>query len=62
MNLLSGKLRVADLAANVITYNFSSFMYMIWLGVSIPTGVLVGNSIGEEKTKSAKIYIKLGLV
>jgi len=61
MSLMSGKLGVIDLAANVICFNYSAFLFMVGLGVSLATGTLVGNSIGENNIKKAKIYTKLGV-
>ena len=60
MNLMTGKLGVVDLASNIISFNYSSFIFMTCLGIAIATGTLVGNSIGEDNITNAKMYVKVG--
>jgi len=60
LNLVSGRIGVADLAANAILLNFNSFIYLTCIGIAVSTGTLVGNSIGERNVKNAKRYIYVG--
>eukprot|EP00826_Nyctotherus_ovalis_P053901 TRINITY_DN7035_c0_g2_i8.p1 TRINITY_DN7035_c0_g2~~TRINITY_DN7035_c0_g2_i8.p1 ORF type:complete len:382 (-),score=55.41 TRINITY_DN7035_c0_g2_i8:61-1086(-) len=46
MNLMSGRIGVADLAANAISMNYDGFIFMTCVGIGVSTGTLVGNSIG----------------
>ena len=60
MNFMSGRLGVAELAANAISFNYNGFIFMICVGIGIATGTMVGNSIGENNIENAKMYIKTG--
>eukprot|EP00826_Nyctotherus_ovalis_P053902 TRINITY_DN7035_c0_g2_i9.p1 TRINITY_DN7035_c0_g2~~TRINITY_DN7035_c0_g2_i9.p1 ORF type:complete len:199 (-),score=31.14 TRINITY_DN7035_c0_g2_i9:75-671(-) len=62
MNLMSGRIGVADLAANAISMNYDGFIFMTCVGIGVSTGTLVGNSIGEGNIINAKRYIYVGCV
>ena len=54
--LLSGWISPVDLAANSVILNVSLLLFNISYGISCSSTNLVGNSLGERKPVTAKIY------
>ena len=61
MNIISARIGVAEMAANVIAFNYNGFIFMGTLGLGMASGALVGNSIGENNMFNAKMYIFLSV-
>lgn len=62
MNLLTGRIGVVDLGANVIAFNYVNFIYLACIGIGTASCTLVGNSIGEDNIKNAKRYTSTGII
>lgn len=60
--LMAGYLGEYPLAAQVILNNVCWLFYYIAYGVSVATTTLVGNSLGANNPKTAKLYAKMILV
>jgi MATE family multidrug resistance protein len=61
LTLMSSYISPNALAANVCLFNFITMIFMIPMGLSFATTTLVGNSLGGNKPKQAKIYTKASL-
>jgi Na+-driven multidrug efflux pump len=48
-----------DIAAQTILRNIGLLFFMIPVGISISTSILVGNNIGAYKLEAAKYYAKM---
>eukprot|EP01022_Parablepharisma_sp_SALTPOND_P023173 TRINITY_DN4811_c0_g1_i1.p2 TRINITY_DN4811_c0_g1~~TRINITY_DN4811_c0_g1_i1.p2 ORF type:complete len:272 (+),score=5.08 TRINITY_DN4811_c0_g1_i1:206-1021(+) len=61
LNLLCGKLGIAELAANTILISIAMLTNVIGCGLGAASGTLVGNSIGENKLVKAKTFTSTGV-
>lgn len=50
---------IADLAAQTVLRNIGLLTYMIPVGISISSIILVGNMIGANNIKGAIVYAKM---
>ncbi|ARK20263.1 MATE family efflux transporter [Sporosarcina ureae] len=61
VTLLMSSYTAQVISAHQIALNFTSLLYMVPLSVSMGTTILVGQSIGANKTKDAREYTYLGI-
>lgn len=61
VTLLMSSYSAQVISAHQIALNFTSLLYMVPLSVSMGTTILVGQSIGANKTKDAREYTYLGI-
>ncbi len=59
MCIFAGRLSEEELAAHDIMLNLLAWLYMFSLAIGGPIVTLMGNKLGENKIRSAKIYGKL---
>lgn len=61
VTLLMSKYNTITIASHQAAINFSSFIYMIPLSISIAMTIVVGHEVGARRYKDAKEYSYLGL-
>jgi len=62
INLFAGTLSVAEVAGFMIALNSQSLFFCVALSINITTSSFIGNLMGEGKTKTAKMYLKVGVL
>ena len=62
LSIFSGYLGVKELGASIILININVFLFMIPLGISFIASSMVGNNLGGNKPKTAKIYSDTSLL
>jgi MATE family multidrug resistance protein len=62
LTLMSSYISSLSLAANVCLFNFITIIFMIPMGLSFASSALVGNCIGANNIKNAKIFTKAALL
>jgi MATE family multidrug resistance protein len=62
LTLMSSYIGSLSLAANVCLFNFITMIFMIPMGLSFASSTLVGNSIGANDVKHAKLYTVAALI
>jgi len=62
LNIFSGTLSAANLAANQILCNIHSFNFSIPVGIGSAACALVGNSLGNQNINQAKHFAKLSVL
>lgn len=60
--IFSGWISTISIATSVILLNLASFFFMFPLGMSFSIGVLVGNSLGNNKPRRARTYAHTSLL
>jgi MATE family multidrug resistance protein len=61
LTLMAGSLSLEDFSANIIVYNFYFIAWMLPYGLGLGTAALVGNSIGKNDVRKAKLYVAISL-
>lgn len=62
LSLYAGMLSIKELAANVILFNIITFLFMFPMGIANAVCALVGNSLGDEKPRIAKVFRTMALI
>mmetsp|Transcript_4694 Transcript_4694/g.3950 ORF Transcript_4694/g.3950 Transcript_4694/m.3950 type:complete len:204 (+) Transcript_4694:653-1264(+) len=62
LSIMSGYVGVYELGASIIVINIVGFFYMIPLGISFIASSLVGNNLGANKPRVAKVYTNVSLL
>jgi MATE family multidrug resistance protein len=62
LTLMSSYIGSLSLAANVCLFNFITMIFMIPMGLSFASSTLVGNSIGANDVKHAKLFTIAALI
>ena len=58
--LIASYINAEVLAAQTVIRNFTLLTFMVPVGISIATTIMIGNNIGAMRTDVAKFYAKIG--